>query len=248
MNMTLNPHQAYLIEEFADEYQEQHMSRRGMLRRVLLITGSIPITASTLFSLGCGTASPADKAASATAAAATATATATVAATPGVSPTDPAITVTEVTFPGPATPIKAYMARPSGTGAYPGILIIHENRGLNDHTKNIARRYAKEGFVGLAIDLVSRNGGTVAEIALNTGAIGRSNPDDLVTDLIAALAYLKAQPSTQGKALGVTGFCFGGGYTFEVVANSKDVKAGVPTTAAPLARWRSLPPRRPPSS
>ncbi len=120
------------------------------------------------------------------------------------------------------------MARPSGTGAYPGILIIHENRGLNDHTKDIARRYAKEGFVGLAIDLVSRNGGTVADIALNTGALGRSNPDDLVTDLIAALAYLKAQPSTQGKALGVTGFCFGGGYTFEVVANSKDVKAGVP--------------------
>ncbi len=90
MNITLNPHQTYLIEEFADEYQEQHMSRRDMLRRVLLITGSIPITASTLFSLGCGTASPADKAASATATAtATVAATPAVAATPGVSPPTP---------------------------------------------------------------------------------------------------------------------------------------------------------------
>jgi carboxymethylenebutenolidase len=106
--------------------------------------------------------------------------------------------------------------------------LIHENRGLLDHFKDVARRYAKEGFAALAIDLVSRRGGTGADAAANTGALGNANPDDLVADLMAGLAYLKAQPYTQGKNLGVSGYCFGGGYTWEVAAASTDVKAAVP--------------------
>lgn len=232
----LNPHQTYLIEEFADEYNEQHMTRRDMMRRVLLITGSVPMTAFALTTLGCGTAE-ADK----TRAAATATAAPTappptatpfvrpaVATTPGVSPTDPGIEVADVKFPGPASELIAYYAKPKAAGTYPGILIIHENQGLIDHFKDVARRYAKEGFAALAIDLVSRGGGTGADIAVNNGVLGRANPDDLVADLLAALKYLKEQPATRGKALGVTGFCFGGGYTFEVAAASPDVKAAVP--------------------
>jgi carboxymethylenebutenolidase len=236
LTSVLNPHQTYLIEEFADEYHEHHMSRRDMLRRVLLITGSIPLTASTLLALGCGTndnedeaPSPAVTSAPATAAAkATTPGAAAAAATPGVSPTDPAITASDVTFPGPASEMRAYFARPSAAGTYPAVLIIHENRGLNDHTRDVARRYAKEGFAGLAIDLVSRGGGTGADAAANTGFLGRANPDDLVSDLLAAVDYLKTQPSTQGRALAVTGYCLGGNYAFEVAAASKDVKAAAP--------------------
>jgi len=231
----LNPHQTYLIEEFADEYNEQHMSRRDMMRRVLLITGSVPMTAFALSTLGCGTAE-ADKtraSVSPTSTMITPTAAATftrptVATTPGVSPTDPLIEVADVKFPGPASELIAYYAKPKLAGTYPGILIIHENQGLIDHFKDVARRYAKEGFAALAIDLVSRAGGTGADIAVNTGALGRANPDDLVADLLAGLKYLKEQPATRGKPLGVTGFCFGGGYTFEVAAASTDVKAAVP--------------------
>jgi carboxymethylenebutenolidase len=232
----LNPHQTYLIEEFADEYHEKHMSRRDMMRRVLLITGSIPLTATTLLSLGCGTGDDEDSAPAAATSAATTAATAVakapatpaVPATPGVSPTDPAITASDITFPGPASEIKAYVARPSASGTYHGILLIHENRGLLDHFKDVARRYAKEGFAALAVDLVSRRGGTGTDAAANTGALGNANPDDLVADLLAGLAYLKSQPYTQGKSLGVSGFCFGGGYTWEVAAASPDVKAAVP--------------------
>lgn len=234
----LNPHQTYLIEEFADEYNEQHMSRRDMMRRVLLITGSVPMTAFALTTLGCGTAE-ADKtraAASPTTAPSTPTAAPTatpfvrpaVATTPGVSPTDPGVEVADVKFPGAAGDLIAYYAKPKAAGTYPGILIIHENQGLIEHFKDVARRYAKEGFAALAIDLVSRAGGTGTDIAVNTGALGRANPDDLVADLLAGLKYLKEQPATRGKALGVTGFCFGGGYTFEVAAASPDVKAAVP--------------------
>lgn len=230
----LNPHQTYLIEEFADEYNERHMSRRDMMRRVLLITGSVPMTAFALTTLGCGTASDEKARATASPAQPTAAPTATpfvrpaVATTPGVSPTDPVIEVADVKFPGAAGDILAYYAKPKAAGTYPGILIIHENQGLIDHFKDVARRYAKEGFAALAIDLVSRAGGTGADIAANTGAIGRANPDDLVADLLTALRYLKEQPATRGKALGVTGFCFGGGYTFEVAAASTEVKAAVP--------------------
>lgn len=238
MPVDLNPHQDYLIREFADEYLESHMSRRDMLRRVLLITGSVPATASLMFTLGCG--SPKDEAARQTAGAAAnsttapATATATVAATPraaatpGVPADDPAIEASDVRFPGPAGEIRAYLAKPKAAGTFPGVLIIHENRGLLDQIKDTARRYAKEGFVALAIDLVSRGGGTGADVAANTGFLGRANPDDLVADLLASVGYLKAHPATQGRNLGVTGFCFGGGYTFEVAAASKDVKAAVP--------------------
>src|SRR5688500_18146546 len=173
------------------------MSLRDMLRRVLLITGSIPLTATTLLALGCGTndgdeggVPGAGTSAPATAAAkGTTAATPSTPATPGVSLTDPTITAADVAFPGPASEIKGYFARPSAPGTYPGVLIIHENRGLNDHTRDVARRYAKEGIAGLAIDLVSRGGGTGADAAANTGFLGRANPDDLVADLLAALEY-----------------------------------------------------------
>ena len=234
----LNPHQTYLIEEFADEYNERHMTRRDMMRRVLLITGSVPMTAFALSTLGCGTAetekarataAPTSTLATATSApTATPFATPAVAVTPGVAATNPNIEVSDVKFPGPASDILAYLAKPKAAGTFPGILIIHENQGLIDHFKDVARRYALEGFVALAIDLVSRKGGTGTDIAVNNGALGSTPPDDLVADLKAGLAYLKEQPATRGKPLGVTGFCFGGGYAFEVAAASTDVKAAVP--------------------
>jgi carboxymethylenebutenolidase len=200
MPVDLNPHQDYLIREFAEEYLESHMTRRDMMRRVLLITGSIPATASLAFTLGCGTAK--DEAARATAtataaakapasatAAATATGTPRAAATPGVPVDDPALEAADIRFPGPAGELRGYLARPRGAGTFPGVLIIHENRGLLDQVKDIARRYAKEGFVALAIDLVSRAGGTnLQDAALNTGFLGRANPDDLVADCLAGIA------------------------------------------------------------
>ncbi len=134
----------------------------------------------------------------------------------------------DVSYKGPASDIKAYLARPASGTSFPALVIIHENRGLNEHTKDIARRYAKEGFVGLAVDLVSRSGGTTADTAVATGALTRTNADDLVADLLASVDYLKQQPFVKANALGVTGFCFGGGYTWELAVASKDMKAAAP--------------------
>jgi carboxymethylenebutenolidase len=145
-----------------------------------------------------------------------------------VQPTDPAIQVREVSYPGPASEIKAYLARPATGTSLPAIVVIHENRGLNEHIRDVARRYAKEGFVGLAVDLISRRGGTPSDASQATGLLTGLQPDDLAADLVASVEYLKQQPFVQANALGVTGFCFGGGYTFELAVASKDIKAAAP--------------------
>ena len=107
------------------------------------------------------------------------------------------------------------------------MLIVHENARLLPHFKDVARRFAKEGFVGLAIDLVSRLGGTTEDAARNMMAL-RAAPAEFVADVQSGLNYLKTQSFVKANALGVTGFCFGGGVTFEMAGRSPDVKAAVP--------------------
>lgn len=229
----LNVYQRYVVEEFAESYREREMPRRELLRRVMLVTGSVPLTASVLLALGCGDSDDEPTVAEATAGPTEAPATPPPPSGPGVTvqPGDPAIQVQEVSYKGEASDIKAYLARPATGTSFPALVIIHENRGLNEHTRDIARRYAKEGFVGLAVDLISRRGGTGTDAAQNTGNLTGANgpkPEELVADLVSSVEYLKTLPYVKANALGVTGFCFGGGYVFELAVASKDIKAAVP--------------------
>jgi carboxymethylenebutenolidase len=228
----LEQHQRYLIEEFAEDYQAHRLGRRDLLTRVLLITGSIPLTASLLFSLGCGSGNEAETPAPGAARSEPTAAPSPTAARPGVGPgvpeNDPAIQASNVRFPGPASDILGYLARPAAAGTYPAVIVIHENQGLLDHFKDVSRRFAKEGFVALAIDLLSRQGGTSDNANQNTGGLGQTSPDNLAADMLAGVAYLKSQPFVKPSALGVTGFCFGGGQTLELAVSSPDIKAAVP--------------------
>lgn len=225
----MNEYQQYLIEEFADEYRERRMSRRDLLRRAVLIMGSVPAGLAALAVVGCGGDDDADEVAKELASPPTPTtapslspaASATAAQESGVSTAD-------VKFAGPGSDLLGYVARPAQKGTYPGVVIIHENRGLVEHTKDVTRRYAREGFVAIAVDLVSRDGGSKADVALNTGFLGRSNPDDFVADLKAYVAYLGGQEGVKPGGVGVTGFCFGGGYVFEAAIASPQVKAAIP--------------------
>jgi carboxymethylenebutenolidase len=234
--MRMNAYQRYLIEEFVDEYHDRQMSRRDLIRRAVLIMGSVPAAASALTILGCGSGDDDDAATPAPdtqptqaapavspAIAATALASATTAANPAAG-----ANAREITFQGPASDLLGYIARPAQAGTYPGVVVIHENRGLLDHFRDVARRYAAEGFVALAVDLVSRAGGTKADAAANTGALGSAKPEDLVADMVAYVDYLKTAEGVKAGGVGVTGFCFGGGYTFEAAIASADVKAAVP--------------------
>ncbi|MFN0093577.1 MAG: dienelactone hydrolase family protein [Dehalococcoidia bacterium] len=242
----MNAYQKYLIEEFVDEYHERHMSRRDLLRRAVLVMGSVPAAATALIAAGCGgddddadeatpsaAATTATQAATTAAASPSASATASAAASPSAaasaSATLPAgVTATDVRFKGPASDLLGYLTVPAGNAKVPGILVIHENRGLNEHTKDVARRFAAEGISALAVDLVSREGGSKADTATNTGALGRARPEDFIADLKAYGAYLLEQPRTKAGGIGVVGYCFGGGYTFEAAIADPNVKAAVP--------------------
>jgi len=231
----MNEYQRYLMEEFADEYRERSMSRRDLLRRAVLIMGSVPAGLAALAAVGCGgddspqaiaeATQPPQPTAGTTATATTALTTATAAATIGSGANAGA---GDVRFAGPGSELLGYLAKPTRAGTYPGILIIHENRGLNEHTKDIARRYAGEGFFALAVDLVSRAGGSKADTAANTGALGSAKIEDLVADMKAYATYLQKMEGVKAGGIGVTGFCFGGGYAFESALASPEVKAVVP--------------------
>ena len=235
--------QRYLVNEFAEAYRDRLIDRRTLLKRVLLVTGRIPVAA--LIALGCagggedtagaGTPAASSAAASSTSPAGGAASSAgapppSATSTSGITvdPADPAISVGDVRFPNGTVQVLGYIARPRSGGPFPTLILIHENQGLTDHIKDVARRYAKEGFVALAVDLVSRNGGSKTALDQNTAFLSRASRAELTTDLQAGLNYLKEQRDVKTGALGVTGFCLGGTYTWEIAIASPDVRAAAP--------------------
>ncbi len=125
--------------------------------------------------------------------------------------------------------IIAYEARPkTGTGPFPAVIVIHENMGLTDHIKDVTRRLAKEGFVGLGVDLLSREGGTMAFNTPqdSTAAIGRLTDDQMLGDVMAAVTYLKGTGVGATK-VGITGFCFGGRIVIIAAEKVKGLDAAV---------------------
>lgn len=123
----------------------------------------------------------------------------------------------------------AYLAQPATEGSYPGVIVIHENRGLTDHIKDVARRLAIAGYIALAPDLVSRNGGTAKTSSDRVaGFFSQTPPDDLIKDLNAGIALLTAMPGIKSNKVGVIGFCFGGAYTLRLAAANPNVAAAIP--------------------
>ncbi|MBI3325771.1 MAG: dienelactone hydrolase family protein [Nitrospinae bacterium] len=125
--------------------------------------------------------------------------------------------------------IAAFLARPGSTGPYAAILVLQEWWGLNNNIKDIAMRFAREGYVALAPDLYSRQGNKVTTDPNEAGAMMGNLKDDLaLKDLNAAVAYLKPQPQVSPGKFGVIGFCMGGTYALLAAENLPDIKASVP--------------------
>ncbi|MBI4284514.1 MAG: dienelactone hydrolase family protein [Chloroflexi bacterium] len=117
-----------------------------------------------------------------------------------------------VTVPGQTVPIKAYEVRPAGEGPFPALIVIHENRGLTGHIKDVTRRFAAQGYLTLAPDLLSRVGGRemFATDEEAVAAIGRLTVDGVMQDLQSAFDYLKGQSYVKPDHIGVIGYCWGG--------------------------------------
>ena len=147
-----------------------------------------------------------------------------------VDPNDPGLTSSEIKYASTdGTAIGGYITRPKGDVARPAVVVIHAWDGISDHTRDVARRLAKAGYVALAPDLLSRQGGT-SSFASSEAAIaaGRKLDDDTLTkDLTGGLNYLKGQSFVGVNKIGVIGFCWGGGKALLFTTRSKDLAASV---------------------
>ena len=148
-----------------------------------------------------------------------------------ISFTDPRIKARYVSYPSPggsSGTMRGYLVQPSGQGPFPSVLVIHENRGLNPHIEDVARRAATEGFLALAPDGLFPVGGYPGNDDDGRTLQAGLDQGKLRTDMVNSARYLKAHALSAGK-LGVTGFCWGGGTTnFLAATLGADMHAGVP--------------------
>jgi carboxymethylenebutenolidase len=140
---------------------------------------------------------------------------------------DPRLYVDYIKYPGATGEVRANLVRPKGDAKLPGVVVIHENRGLNPHIEDVTRRVAFEGFLAIAPDALSPLGGTPEDPDKARELIGKLDSKTTIQNFVAAVRYLKTHPASTGK-VGVIGFCWGGGMANQVAVNSPDVSAVVP--------------------
>ena len=145
-----------------------------------------------------------------------------------VDPADPRLETSLIGYPGASGEMLAYLAVPkAGPQKRAGVIVIHENRGLNPHIRDVARRVAVAGFTALAPDALSPVGGTPADEDEARAAFGRLDRDATVRSFVAAVAYLKQRPDAAGP-VGAVGFCWGGGMVNLLATAAPDLAAAVP--------------------
>ena len=150
---------------------------------------------------------------------------------------DPRITTETVTVPSPEGngSIKGHFAKPAkASGKLPGVLVIHENRGLNPYVEDVARRFAVENYIAFAPDGLTSVGGFPGNDEQGAVKFREVNGPKMFEDFVAAAKWLKARPDCNGK-IGAIGFCFGGGVVNNLAVRlGADLSAGAPFYGAPL--------------
>lgn len=138
----------------------------------------------------------------------------------------------DMEFTGPGSTLYGHLAKPREGDGKAAVLVVHENRGLVEHIKDVTRRAARGGFVALGVDLLSRQGGVqmFPEATQQTQAYGRTNQEDRRADLLAGFNLLKSMGATK---IGITGFCAGGANTWDFAVNVPELAAAVPFYGAP---------------
>ncbi|HZM12551.1 MAG TPA: dienelactone hydrolase family protein, partial [Bacteroidales bacterium] len=199
------------VNELYHEYRSGNVNRREFMKKLALVTGGT--AAAVIILPGCNnTAAVAAKSANVK-------------------------LINEfISYPGATGDMRAYLSMPEGKKKLPGVIVIHENRGLVPHIQDVNRRMAMEGFIALAPDALSPLGGTPEnDDDKGREMIGQLDRDATVKNFVAAIKYLKTHPRSTGK-VGCTGFCWGGAMTNQVAVNAPDLNAAVPyygSTPAP---------------
>ena len=121
-----------------------------------------------------------------------------------------------------------YLARPEGEGPFPGVIVIHEIFGLNENIKEIADRFAAEGYVALAVDLFAERNRALCMFNLIRSQLFSPLENDGVRELKSALSYLSEQPGVDAKRVGAIGFCMGGGFAIAWACTDNRLQAIAP--------------------
>lgn len=192
-----------MIEAY-DEYTHLTLDRRGFMQKLTALAGSGAAAAAIMPMLAANQANAAM-----------------------VEETDARLDVSDVTYPGAAGDMKGYLAIPKDAAdKLPAVIVIHENRGLNPHIRDVARRMALEGFVALAPDFLSPNGGTPANEDEARAMFQSLDMANATANGEATRAFLAGHEKTNGK-VGAIGFCWGGGMVNRMAVASPELGAGV---------------------
>ena len=216
----------YLASEVGEDWADGIISRREALRRLALLGLSVGSAIALLEACAPAGGPPISPAVVASGSAAASGSVGATGSAPGDLPGEP------ITFAGPSAELRGYVA--SAETPRGAMLVIHENRGLNDHIRSVASRLAADGYSALAIDLLSEEGGSEALAQGEVqAALSAASPERLVGDMKAGLTELERR--APGAKLGIVGFCFGGGMVWTLL------DAGEPRLAAAIPFYGPAP-------
>jgi carboxymethylenebutenolidase len=185
-----------------DEYTHKPLSRQEFMQRLVVLTGSLSIALALLPKLE-------------------------VNYTAAVKTGDDDLFTEHITYKGSGeTMMQAYVARPKKEGKYPAVVVIHENRGLNPHIEDVARRAAKEGFLAIAPNALSPLGGTPANEDEARTLFSKLDANESTRNFVKAFDYLNERKDYNGKS-GCVGFCWGGGMSNQLAVEVPTLKAAV---------------------
>jgi carboxymethylenebutenolidase len=190
------------IIELYDEYTHKPLSRQVFVKRLAVLAGSTAAATALLPLLENNYAVAQTKA------------------------DDDNLITERVTWQAGEVTMKGYLARPAKAGKYPAVVIIHENRGLNQHIEDVTRRAALAGFTALAPDALSPLGGTPANEDEARGMFGKLDAAQNTANFVAAVNWLQVNSHSTGK-VGCVGFCWGGAMANQLAVHSSVLKAAV---------------------
>jgi carboxymethylenebutenolidase len=121
--------------------------------------------------------------------------------------------------------MESFFVKPEGPGPFPGLVVIHEIFGLNDNIRDIASRFAEQGYAALAVDLFSNRNRALCMLQAFHGMLIRPLHNPLLADLSASITFLQKQPGVDANRIGAVGFCMGGGYALQLAVTEKGMKA-----------------------
>jgi len=186
-----------------DEYTHRPLSRKEFLDRLLVLAGNVALASTALSVLEPGYAHAAT-----------------------VQPLAENLTEETVTWPGDGATVSGYLVHAKGKKKRGAVVVIHENRGLTPHIKDVTRRVAQAGYLALGVDALSVAGGTPADEDQGRTLIGQLDAAKNLNNYLAALTYLRARPESNGRT-GCVGFCWGGGLANQLAVHAPKLNAAV---------------------